>query len=108
MSECLRCGACCAHFRVDFSVYETTAYGGPVPEGLTVEVNGVTVRMRGTDHWPPRCVALTGSVGKAVACGIYEWRPTPCRDFAAGSEACQRARRRCGLPPLPDPDVGAE
>ncbi|MCX7693737.1 YkgJ family cysteine cluster protein [Tepidimonas taiwanensis] len=100
MNVCQRCGACCAHFRVDFSIYETVGSGGTVPDGLVVEVAGATVRMRGTDHWPPRCAALTGTVGERVACGIYEWRPSPCREFEAGSDACQRARARHGLPPL--------
>ena len=54
----------------------------------------------GTDHARPRCAALTGQVGQRVACGIYEWRPSPCQEFAAGSDACQRARQRHGLPPL--------
>jgi Fe-S-cluster containining protein len=56
--------------------------------------------MRGTDHAPARCAALTGQVGRQVACGIYEWRPSPCREFQAGSDACQQARRRHGLAPL--------
>ncbi len=102
MNACIHCGACCAHFRVDFSCYELASQGGSVPDSLTVEVQGVTVRMRGTDHWPPRCAALTGTVGQRVACAIYEWRPGPCREFAAGSEACARARARHGLPPLSD------
>jgi Fe-S-cluster containining protein len=100
MSDCLRCGACCAHFRVDFSVYETASCGGSVPDGLVVEVAAATVRMRGTDHWPPRCAALTGTIGERVACAIYEWRPSPCREFEAGSDACARARARHGLPAL--------
>ena len=98
---CLTCGACCASFRVDFSVHETQEMGGDVPDGLVVEVTGATSRMRGTDHSPPRCAALTGKVGTQAACGIYEWRPTPCRAFAAGSQACHPARRRQGPPPFP-------
>ncbi len=97
---CLTCGACCASFRVDFSVHELDDQGGPVPAGLAVEVTDHTSRMRGTDHSPPRCAALTGQIGVKAACGIYEWRPSPCREFAEGSEACQRARARHGLPPL--------
>ena len=96
------CGACCASFRVDFSVHETEDMGGSVPQGLVVEVTGHTARMRGTDHSPPRCAALTGRLGQQVACGIYEWRPSPCREFEDGSDACQRARRRHGLAPLGD------
>ncbi len=95
---CLTCGACCASFRVDFSVHETQEYGGDVPDGLALEVNAGLRRMRGTDHASPRCAALTGRVGERAACGIYEWRPSPCREFEAGSDACQRARRRHGLP----------
>ena len=40
------------------------------------------------------------AVGEQVACAIYEWRPSPCREFAAGDWACDRARARHGLPPL--------
>ena len=43
--------------------------------------------MRGTDHSPPRCAALTGKVGSQAACGIYEWRPSLLPRIAAGSEA---------------------
>jgi Fe-S-cluster containining protein len=100
MSECTRCGACCAHFRVDFSVYELDVMGGTVPSGLAVEVNGSTMRMRGTDHVPIQCAALTGNIGDCVGCGIYEWRPSPCREFEEGSDACLRARARHGLPAL--------
>ena len=97
---CLSCGACCVSFRVDFSVHETEDMGGSVPQGLVVEVTGHTARMRGTDHARPRCAALTGQVGQRAACGIYEWRPSPCREFEAGSAACNRARQRHGLAPL--------
>jgi len=97
MSECQTCGACCASFRVDFSVQELMSQGGSVPDSLTVEVNGITCRMRGTDHSPPRCAALTGRVGERVGCGIYEWRSSPCREFEEGSDACQRARKRHGM-----------
>ena len=100
MSACTSCGACCASFRVDFSVFETQAEGGAVPDGLAVEVTASTCRMRGTDHSPPRCAALSGKLGVKIGCGIYEWRPSPCREFEEGSDACERARQRHGLPPL--------
>lgn len=101
MSACTTCGACCASFRVDFSVFETQGEGGSVPDGLVVEVTGNTCRMRGTDHSPPRCAALSGRLGEKIGCGIYEWRPSPCREFEEGSDACHRACQRHGLPPLP-------
>jgi Fe-S-cluster containining protein len=56
--------------------------------------------MRGTDYARPRCAALTGTIGQQAACGIYEWRPSPCREFAAGSEACNKARLRHGMQAL--------
>ena len=100
MSACTTCGACCCNFRVDLAVYELDDMGGRVPVGLTVPVNGSTVRMRGTDHVPIRCAALSGKVGNQVGCGIYEWRPSPCREFEEGSDACIRARMRHGLPDI--------
>jgi Fe-S-cluster containining protein len=103
MSACQTCGACCAAFRVDFSAHELDDSGGHVPSGLAVEVNGNTWRMRGTDHLPTRCAALTGRIGERVACGIYEWRPNPCHEFSEGSDACARARQRHGLAPLHGP-----
>ena len=98
MNPCQNCGACCAAFRVDFSVHELDTHNGRVPAGLAVELNDTLCRLRGTDHQPPRCAALTGRVGERAPCGIYEWRPSPCREFEAGSDACWRARRRHGLP----------
>jgi Fe-S-cluster containining protein len=98
---CQACGACCACFRVDFAAGELDDNGGSVPSGLAVEVTSHTWRMRGTDHVPIRCAALTGKIGGRVACGIYEWRPNPCRELEPGSDACERARARHALPPLP-------
>jgi Fe-S-cluster containining protein len=100
LHPCLACGACCAAYRVDFSAYELDENGGSVPSGLAVEVNGNTWRMRGTDHVPVRCAALTGKVGQRASCGIYEWRPNPCRELEPGSFGCEKARARHGLPPL--------
>ena len=102
MSPCQSCGACCANFRVDFSIHELDTEGGPVPAGLAVELNASLCRMRGTDHAAPRCAALSGKIGEKTGCGIYEWRPSPCREFEEGSDACQRARARHGLPALAD------
>lgn len=106
-SPCLHCGACCAAWRVDFSVQQLDARGGPVPAGLAVEVTAMTWRMRGTDHVPVRCAALTGRIGERAACGIYEWRPDPCRELEPGSDGCERARRQHGLRPLGDPMLQA-
>ena len=102
--NCQTCGACCASFRVDFHVAELAggayAWGDGVPVAMTVAVTASLVRMVGTDSGfdtPPRCVALSGQLGREVGCSIYAARPGPCREFEAGSEACLRARRRHGL-----------
>lgn len=95
--DCQACGACCAAFRVDFSVHETLSNGGQLPDALAETITARLCRLRGTDHSPPRCAALSGRIGQRVTCAIYEWRPSPCREFEAGSHACQQARRRHGL-----------
>ena len=105
MHPCLACGACCCAYRVDFSIHELDEQGGQVPAGLTVEVTGNTARMRGTDHVPSRCAALVGTVGVKAHCGIYEWRPGPCRELAPGSQGCEKARARHGLPPLSEREL---
>ncbi|WP_303783362.1 YkgJ family cysteine cluster protein [Azovibrio restrictus] len=105
-SPCITCGACCAAFRVDFHPVELAggvfAWGAGVPREMTVPVTARLVRMAGTDASPPRCVALEGVVGEAVACRIYGERPSPCREFDVEHAACARARRQHGLPPLPE------
>lgn len=105
--SCLSYGACCAAFRVDFHRLDLAdGERAGVPAALTVPLTATLVRMRGTDAAPPRCVALAGEIGSSVHCTIYEQRPGPCRDFAPyallgiGEDACDRARRRHGMPPL--------
>lgn len=106
VSECMRCGACCAAFRVSFHESELESEGGCVPDGLAVPETSSTYRLRGTDHARPRCVALQGVIGQAVSCGIYQERPSPCREFAPLAdvgyfpEACNRARACHGLTAL--------
>jgi hypothetical protein len=106
-NACMRCGACCAAFRVSFDRLELDEEGGRVPASLVDYENDTLCRLRGTDYAKPRCIALVGTIGKAVTCGIYEMRPGPCREFAPLADhgmfphACNRARARHGLPPLP-------
>lgn len=104
MNPCQSCGACCAAFRVDFHPAELAggafAWGQGVPRPMVMPLTPNLVRLRGTDEALPRCVALAGDIGHEVACSIYEARPSPCREFDTEHEACDRARRRHGLPPL--------
>ena len=92
--DCKKCGACCASFRVDFSKNELQSQGGQTPDGLAEVLSEQLCRMRGTDYATPRCAALYGKVGGDIQCAIYEYRPAPCREFEAGSDACLQARHR--------------
>jgi len=99
VNPCTACGACCAQYRVDFHRLDLdTAPGGFVPAAYAQALTANLVRLKGTDAFPPRCEALQGTLGVDVACAIYAHRPGPCRELEPGSEACDRARRRHGLP----------
>jgi len=112
-NPCLTCGACCAHYRVSFFWEEASPeYGGRVPEHLTEDVTEFIRCMKGTNQKSPRCIALTGEVGKAARCAIYPDRPSPCREFGIhyinphivaekdALERCNRARAAFNLPPV--------
>ena len=108
---CLRCGACCAQFRVAFYWAEADdAEGGSVPAAMTVQVTPMQRAMRGTDTSAPRCCALTGEIGQSVSCSIYSLRASPCREFSPSwqnnlsNARCDSARRNWGLPPLQPDD----
>ncbi len=108
---CLRCGACCATFRVAFYWAEAEPMmGGKVPRELAAKLDPHRLAMRGTENGEARCVALQGDIGGHIACGIYERRPSPCRDLTPAwengepSPQCDRARLRHGLPALTPED----
>lgn len=110
-NPCTACGACCAHYRVAFYWTEAEPFlGGAVPPSMTVKIDPHRVVMAGTERKPPRCVALSGTVGREVACTIYAGRPSPCRALApswangAPSPQCDRARLAHGLPALTSDD----
>lgn len=106
INPCMTCGACCAYFRVSFYWAEADDAGGLVPSALTEPLTPFLRCMSGTNQRQSRCAALSGDIGDAVHCTIYENRPSPCREFAMSGEngeendACNRARARYGLPPL--------
>ncbi|WP_243049739.1 YkgJ family cysteine cluster protein [Dyella sp. RRB7] len=114
LHPCLRCGACCAYFRVAFHWSEAdAALGGVVPPALTETLDPHRLVMRGTQASRPRCTALVGTVGEAAHCGIYEQRPSVCREvqpsweFGAASPQCDKARIAHAMAPLtPDDWLG--
>jgi len=97
-SPCQRCGACCAYFRVSF--YFAEAEANALPEALTERINDRYSCMAGTNGNNPRCHALSGTVGEAVACTVYAQRTSPCREVQPGDAQCLKARAKHGLPAL--------
>ena len=106
--DCQTCGACCreAYHSVTVSMRDPVVWQEPdliVRHGARFEI-----RREG-----PRCAALNVQEGTAsaapgrYACTIYEHRPRPCREFAAGGRHCLDARRRVGLSASPAPRPAA-
>jgi len=48
--------------------------------------------MAGTNQKNPRCVALEGTIGEQVSCGMYELRSTSCKDVQVAGAQCNKAR----------------
>lgn len=103
--DCLQCGACCV------SPFSGEGYIHLEPEerdrlrGLSLPViemdaAGETLLLLATRvnaQGLRVCRALGGSVGRRVACSVYEDRPHLCREFEAGSAECVAARRAAGI-----------
>jgi Fe-S-cluster containining protein len=97
-NPCLSCGACCMSFRVSF--YWSEALELALPEALTEQVAPHLACMAGTNSTQPYCVALGRGEAGPMACGVYAQRPSPCREVQIGDDKCNRARSRCGMPPI--------
>jgi Fe-S-cluster containining protein len=97
--ECDGCGACCRTFPIFASEADASREPRIGLEGKELAPHLQTPTWRFQLFPLPfheTCCFLDGD----NRCLIYSTRPQICRDFAAGSEQCQEARRRCGLPPL--------
>jgi Fe-S-cluster containining protein len=113
-NPCVKCGACCAFFRVVFFWREAEDNSDcgidgdyRVPLHLTEDLDPFRRCMSGTtEKKGNRCVALQGRVGENATCQIYENRPSPCRAFSASyvdgkqNKRCNEAREAHGLKPL--------
>ena len=97
-SVCRQCGACCAFYRVSFYWAEARQRG--LPDACCEPLTGHLVSLAGTNRPAPRCYALDGELGKAVACRVYAARPSPCREVQPGDDKCNQARAAHGLQPL--------
>ena len=92
---CQACGACCAHSREwpRFTL-EDDAEIDLIPSAL---IDDSQARMRCEGD---RCAALSGEIGSATACTIYDVRPLVCRDCVPGDDACSIARAARGMAPV--------
>lgn len=106
-NPCLKCGACCNHFRISFYFGELSSnLGGIVPDDMAVQLTPSRACMKGTETGG-RCIALQGTPGEpGIGCAIYANRPSPCREYPVWLEDgspnpdCQRLRQGLGLPAL--------
>jgi len=91
-SPCRTCGACCS-FGSDWPRFSTEedSHLDRIPSAF-VAANRSGMRCEGD-----RCSALSGTVGVATSCSVYDLRPDVCRACEPGDEACAMARQRFGL-----------
>ena len=40
----------------------------------------------------PRCIALDGTIGQQVSCGMYELRSSSCKEVQVADQQCNKAR----------------
>lgn len=101
--NCRECGACCKNlpsngaFAWWVEVEEDAAILGRadlVKKHVVRDAEGVP-HLRIADDG--RCLALRGALGRDVECGIYHWRPAPCRRVQPGDELCLRYRAEHGI-----------
>ena len=71
-----------------------------MPENYTEPVTAVYSCMAGTNQKNPRCIALSGEIGKQVSCGMYELRSSSCKEVQIADAQCNKARRAHGMIPL--------
>jgi len=97
-NPCLDCGACCKSFRVSFYWAEAPERG--LLDAWTEQVTPHVACMKGTNASQPYCAALGKGDAGPMACGVYAYRPSPCREVEIGDEKCLRARGMHGMPAL--------
>jgi Fe-S-cluster containining protein len=94
--DCTRCGACCTNPEENraehFVDYIEVLPKDPLLAKPKLVSRLVVYNEDGVPHLrldsSGRCSALRGSIGRRVACTIYQYRPTGCRKVEAGSERC--------------------
>jgi len=98
-AKCQSCGLCCCHpmTKADGKAADDPLLSYQDTKEITYSWwHGYEQTDTETGSWmrmkDGHCIALKGEPGKSVTCGIYENRPSVCRQFEAGSEACLHLR----------------
>ncbi|EXA66354.1 hypothetical protein J504_1543 [Acinetobacter baumannii 348935] len=71
-----------------------------MPEHYTEPVTSVYSCMAGTNQKNPRCIALEGSIGEQVSCGMYELRSSSCKEVQIADAQCNKARMAHNMIPF--------
>ena len=94
-SPCQSCGACCSYSEnwPRFTIEDEEALD-------RIPAMYVNARLSGMRCEGNRCSALSGDVGMATSCLVYEVRPEVCRTCLPGDVECNMARRKHQLPAI--------
>ena len=103
--DCRRCGACCVNHPANrdegFIYWVEIGDDDAILERADLVTKHVIRDADGVPHLrmaaDGRCLALRGTLGADVRCGIYHQRPTPCRRVQPGDALCLRYRDAHGL-----------
>ena len=57
-----------------------------------LQVPKTNLAMVATNQKNPRCIALQGTIGEQVSCGMYELRSTSCKEVQVADVQCNKAR----------------
>jgi Fe-S-cluster containining protein len=115
--DCRSCGACCiAEIGRPAGAAQSSGWADCTAVDVARLSREVRAKLASVTHGPIRtraiaatptcrteafgsiCSFLRGTPGRRVSCRIYSNRPEICRKFEPGSEDCQSARARIGLP----------
>lgn len=103
--ECDSCGACCR----TFPIFASESDSGREPR-IRNEGRKLAAHLA-TETWSYQLYPLPFHetccfLDSNQLCVVYPNRPDVCRAFEAGSDQCQEARLRLGIPPLRPWTVG--
>ena len=71
-----------------------------MPEEAVEAITPVYSCMKGTNQKNPRCIALEGSIGEQVSCGMYQLRSSSCKEVQIADEQCNKARMAHNMIPF--------